>query len=207
MSTDGSRRRRIRWGIAAAVVAGALLAHAPLLRLCARAVIADMPLQQADAVLPMYQDPPLVAAATAAIVKRGYAPRVVLPRLRPSRLESVRLKQPRHEAWRNMLEDNGVPHESIVIAGSSIGSTRELASALVSSLGASGRVRVIVVASQPVSRLSLIDLRRAAVGLPLDITMHAVRTGEFDETNWWRSKRGRLAYADAYFLTLVRLFR
>jgi hypothetical protein len=69
------------------------------------------------------------------------------------------------------------------------------------------KIRVIVVASAPWSRLSRDDLRRDLAGSPIELLIYPVPPREFDEHTWWRSRHGLVTYFDAYYLWLVRLLR
>lgn len=166
------------------------------------------PLERADLILPLYHEPDTIPFAAADLYHRGYADRVAIRRTRPGRLEVLGLLPPPHEVWRRMLEAEGVPPAAIVVIGSKLDNNNfELAQAMVPFLGSRRKIRVIVVASAPLSRLSRHDLRRALAGFPIELLIYPVPPREFDERTWWRSRKGWITYFDVYCLWLLRFLR
>lgn len=192
-------------GLILAVALGLL--HAPILTGIATFMTIRDPLEPADLILPLYHDGDTVPFAAAELYRRGYADRVAVRRTRPTRLETMGLVPPPHEVWRAVLEAEGVPPEAIIMIGSQSGSEGELARAMTASLGSRKKIRVIVVATAPWSRLSRHDLRGSLVGSPIELRMYPVRPKDFDERTWWRSRKGWITYFDVYCLWLLRFLR
>jgi hypothetical protein len=167
------------------------------------------PLERADFILPLYHDSDSVSASVADLYRQRLAPRVVLHRVEPDRLEKLGLVPPPHEVWRKLLEARGVPARAIETIGSGVENDVELGSAVAGLARGSGsrRIRGIVVASAPGSRLSRDALRQGLGESPVDVWMHPVMPREIDERAWWRSRAGWVAYFDAYCLWLLGFIR
>lgn len=204
MTTRPWTRRGV---IAAALLAGAVAAHSPLLAGMARFMTVSTPLERADLVVPLYQDPDAVPAAAAAVLRDGYAPRIALHRRHPGRVEALGLILPRHEVWRRILEARGVPPAAILVVGRDIENDADLAAAITAALGPDRPGRIIVVASAPWSRLASNSLRRAFADTAVDIDMHAVPIAAFNDSTWWKTQSGLVTYFDVYTLWLLRFFR
>lgn len=200
-------RRKLIWIGALAVALALGLLHAQILTGLAAFMTIRDPLERADLILPLYHEGHTIPFAAAELYHRGYADRVAVRRTRPSRLETLGLLPPPHEVWRKVLEAEGVPPEAIITIGSQIENKGELARAVAAVLGSRGKIRVIVVASAPLSRLSRRELRRGLAGSPIELRMYPVRPREFDERTWWRSRQGWITYFDVYYLWLLRFLR
>lgn len=191
-------------GLVLALALGLL--HAQILTGIATFMTIRDPLERADLILPLYHGGDTVPFA-AELYRRGYADRVALGWTKPGRLEALGLVPSPHEAWRGVLEAEGVPPEAIVVIGSKIANEVELAQAVAAFLESRGKSRAIVVASAPLSRLSRHHLRRGLTGSPVELRMYPVWPREFDERTWWRSRRGWITYFDIYCLWLLRFLR
>lgn len=199
------RPRRLLVGIIGLLGALAVLWQ-PLLLGVASFMAARSPLDKADVILPLYQDSVSISAGVADLYRRGLAPRVVLYRVEPNRLEKLGLLPPAHEGWYKLLEARGVPPTAIETIGS-VKNNVELGHAIGGLARGSGRLRVIVVASAPTSRLSRDALRRGLGESPVDLLMHPVMPRNIDERAWWRSRAGWITYFDAYCLWLLGFVR
>jgi len=193
------------WIAVLVVIAAAAVFHVRVLAGVARFMSASDLVQPADAILPLYQDEnlPFVAAD---LYRRGFAARVVLGRMRPTRLEAAGLITPRYELWRKVLRIQGVPDAALEGIGQDLVNEVDLGRALVRSLTPQPR-RVIVVTSAPFGRLARNDLRSALAGSAIDLRVYPVYPREFDERTWWRGRHSALSYVDAYYLWFVRVLR
>ena len=198
--------RRVRSAITGLLLALALAAifHVPLLSSCGRVMTVDDRLEPVDVLVPFAHHPKALAA-TAELYRNGIAPRVLVPRMQLDRAEALGLAPPRHVQWRQLLERFGVAADVIEDTAIEAVDERDVGRALAAE--AAGRpLRVLVVASPPASRIVRNGLRRGVGSAPVIIRMHVVRVGP-DETNWWRSHDGRIAYFDAYTRWLIRALR
>lgn len=203
----GMRRTLRRAAILAALVAALVLAHRPLLAGVARLMTVETPIERADAILPLYQDPRTIPAAAATWLHRGFAKQILLYRPKLRRLEKLGLRPRPQEIMRRLLESQGVPPECIVEIGSDVDSASELVETLAGFLGPNRESRVIVVASAPRSRLTWAPLQNAVAGRLIDLRLDAVAPAEFDERTWWNTREGVITYFDSYVLLLLRFVR
>lgn len=198
-------RRRLVVGTVG-VLATVMISWQPLLLGVAAFMAASSPLEKADFILPLYHNSDSIPAGAADLYQRQLAPRVLLYRVKPNRLETLGLGPPAHEVWRKLLEARGVPPHAIDTIGSGVGSDLELADAI-SGLAQGRRLRVIVVASSPFSRLARDGLRKSLEGSGIDLRMHPVMPRNIDARAWWRSRAGWIGYFDAYCLWVLRFVR
>lgn len=197
------RRRRTLIGVIGGLIAVAILWRPLLLALAAFMGVSN-PLEKADLIVPLYQDSVAIPQAVADLYQQGLAPRVVLYRVEPNRLEKLGLTPPAHDGWYELLEARGVPKSAIESVGS-MKNFVELGHAI-GGLAQNRRLRVIVVASAPASRLSRAALRRGVGAAAVDLLMHPVVPTQIGRT-WWRSKAGWITYFDAYCVWLLRFVR
>jgi len=202
------KSRRLRWLVSALGVAAAvLLLWRPFLWGFAAFMHVSSPLRQVDVILPVYDESVSMSTAVADLYHRGLAPRIVLPRLRLDRLQELGLMPPDHEVWRRLLEARGVPPAAMETIGSDIDDAVELGAAVGRLAPGSSRLRVLVVASSPFSRLVRSALRRGVDAAAVDLVMYPVMPPDIDERAWWRSRDGWIAYFDAYCLWLIGFVR
>ena len=165
------------------------------------------PLGAADFIVPVYRDSHAVAAAVGDLYRRGVAPRVVLYRTQPGRLEKLGLLEPSHEAWHGLLQTHGVPADAILTLDPVVQNEVELGRTLRGLVSGSKPLRVIAVAFGPFSRLTRNALRKGLGEAEVDLRMHPVPPRSFDERRWWRSRAAWVIYFDSYCLWLLSFIR
>lgn len=196
------RGRRLGAALAAILlfVALLLLLRGPLLRSAARFLTVQDPLEHADAILMFAGDIDARPPLTAELFRQGLAPRVVL--VRPEDRAAQRLADVPNESElaRRVLIRLGVPDSAITIvpADTPATSTREEASVFAAYVERTGMQRVIAVTSAYHTRRSRWALRRALESDSVRVMMAPAEHEGFDETNWWRSEDGLLAYVIEY---------
>lgn len=193
--------------MAFAVALGIGVFHGQILTGLALFMTVRDPLDQADLILPLYHEGHTIPFAAAELYHQGYAKRVALLRTRPSRLEALGLIPSPHEVWRQVLEAQGVPREAIITIDSRIENSETGPEAVAPILGHARKIRIIGVASAPLSRLSRDDLRHRLAGFPIEISIYPVRPRDFDEQTWWHRRKGWITYFDVYYLWLLRSLR
>ena len=199
---------RRRWVVSLVVLLGLLaLLWQPFLLGVAAFMTVSSPVEKADFILPLYDDFDSVSAGVADLYRRQLAPRVVLYRMKPTRLEELSLVEPPHQVWGKLLEAKGVPPDAIEIIGSDVEDEVQLGNALSGLARDAGRIRLIVVVSGPRSRIARNALGRGLDGANVDLRMFPVTPPDIDERAWWRSRPGWIAYFDAYCLWLISFFR
>ena len=196
------RGRRLGAALAAflLVVALLLLLRGPLLRSAARFLTVADPLEHADAILMFAGDIDARPPRVAELFRQGLASRVVL--VRPEDRAAQRLADVPNESElaRRILIRLGVPDSviTIVAAESPATSTREEALIFAAYAERTGVARVIAVTSAYHTRRARWALRRALESDSVRLMMAPARHERFDETNWWRSEEGLLAYVTEY---------
>ena len=193
--------------MAFAVALGIGVFHGQILTGLALFMTVRDPLDQADLILTLYHAGHTIPFAAAELYHQGYAKRVALLRTRPSRLEALGLIPSPHEVWRKVLEAQGVPREAIITIDSRIENSETGPEAVALILGHARKIRIIGVASAPLSRLSRDDLRHRLAGFPIEISIYPVRPRDFDEQTWWHRRNGWITYFDVYYLWLLRFLR
>jgi uncharacterized SAM-binding protein YcdF (DUF218 family) len=175
------------------LVALAVVAHGPALRLIGRALVVEDPVAKADAIVVVAGGTPSREDAAAALFREGLAPDVVLSNpLTPDRVRQLITMGARRLDYqgesRLVLEQRGVPAQAIVALPQPV-KTTEAELKVVGELARSrGWRRVILVTSpQHSRRVKLVWSRQA----PADI-QSIVRIAQDDDSldgDWWRQRR------------------
>ncbi len=208
------RRRRLRW-LGAICVALLLLGlaayafHRPLLRGFARALTVDDAVAPADFLYVLGGDVNTRPFHAADLFRRGFAPRVVVPRTE-DRPASERGFYPNDaDVVVRILQHQGVPGSAIAMLRISGGvtSTQDEGRVLREYLQTHPAQRVIVVTSAYHTRRARWTLRRELEGLPVDLRMAAAPDDRFDASNWWTREAGFLAYVSEMLKFVHTLLR
>jgi hypothetical protein len=162
------------------------------------------PIQKADLILVMDDEGHTSPQAVADLYARGYAPTVVIPRLRLTRVEQLNITLHRHDLWRKVLGYGNVPTDKVIFLGEELKDSTAVGRALGEYTRSNNIKSVIVVTSPSFSRLTRNGLLKGLSGQPLNIMMYPVRTRYFDEHDWWHTRQGVLSYFDAYLLWTLR---
>jgi len=184
------------------LVALAVVAHGPALRLIGRALVVEDPVAKADAIVVVAGGTPSREDAAAALFREGLASNVVLSnpftpdRVRDLITMGVRRFDYQGEA-RVVLEHRGVPAEAIVALPQSV-KTTEAELKVVGELARSrGWRRVILVTSPQHSRRVKLAWSRQA---PADIQsiVRVAQDDDFLDGDWWRQRRAAEAVLHEY---------
>ena len=168
----------------------------PLLTGMANAVIVDDSLAPADFVFVLGGDPQLRLTHAATLVRRGFAPRVVVMAA-PLHSGSVpgTNSDPAHP-FVQIVREQDVPDSAItVLRIQRVGSTRVEGRVLRTYLQMNPARRAIIVTSAYHTRRANWTIRRELRGIPVDIRMSASPDPGFDASNWWQTEEGLVAYA------------
>ena len=163
----------------------------PLLTSVGRLVVEDTPLARADVVV-VLTNTPRIAAATAAIVKSGYAPRVLLFTSVPQADDDVLAKlglavvKP-HDVAIKVLHASGVAPERIVLVPRAPNGTNEAAREVIRYAQRHGLARVIVVTERSHTRRAARLLRRE-LNAPGGVMVRAAPGDAFRPESWWRDR-------------------
>ncbi len=203
------RRRRGRRRLIAlsALFAASLLAwllRAQLLTAAARFLSVHDPLRRADAIFVFGGDPDIRPFAAAALYRRGWAPRVLVPGMETGRLASLDLVPPQTELFRGVLRKEGVPDSAVEVlempGGTS--STTEDAQVLRAWLRRTGAHRVIAVTTTYHTRRARYALHRALHGMDVRVVMYGAPTRGYTEHDWWQAEAGLTTYVNEYIKLL-----
>jgi uncharacterized SAM-binding protein YcdF (DUF218 family) len=168
----------------ALLVLAVYLARHPLMRLAARELVVEDPLEKADAIIILSDDNFYADRATRAaeLYRQGLAPVVVASgiRLRPYAGIS--------ELMTHDLAERGVPKERIVPFPQDADGTREEAVALRNFLAGKGWKSVIVVTSNYHTRRARLIFRKTFPS-DLKIEVASARDADFDPSNWYEHPR------------------
>jgi hypothetical protein len=198
------RRRRLIGG--AALVAGFLLWRPALIGV-AKFMHVSTPVERADFILPLFRESTAVPAAAAALYREGLAPRVLLYRTEPNRIEALGLSPPAYDTWRRLLEARGVPSEAITPLDAVVSSEVQIGRALRALDNGSKPIRVVAVTFGPTSRLSRNALRRGLGDSRIDLRIYSATSRSFDPNRWWHTRSAWIVYFDSYCLWLRSLIR
>ena len=184
------------------LVAFAVVAHGPALRLIGRALVVEDPVAKADAIVVVAGGTPSREDAAATLFREGLAPNVVLSnpftpdRVRDLISRGVRRLDYQGEA-RVVLEYRGVPAEAIVALSQSV-KTTEAELKVVGELARSrGWRRVILVTSaQHSRRVKLVWSRQAPAGI--QSIVRVAQDDDFLDGDWWRQRRAAEAVLHEY---------
>jgi uncharacterized SAM-binding protein YcdF (DUF218 family) len=184
------------------LVALAVVAHGPALRLIGRALVVEDPVAKADAIVVVAGGTPSREDAAAALFREGLAPDVVLSNpLTPDRVRQLITMGARRLDYqgesRLVLEQRGVPAQAIVALPQPV-KTTEAELKVVGELARSrGWRRVILVTSpQHSRRVKLVWSRQA----PADIQsiVRIAQDDDFLDGDWWRQRRAAEAVLHEY---------
>ena len=184
------------------LVALAVVAHGPALRLIGRALVVEDPVAKADAIVVVAGGTPSREDAAATLFREGLAPDVVLSNaFTPDRVRDLITMGIRRFDYqgesRIVLEQRGVPTHAIVALSQTV-KTTEAELKVVGELARSrGWRRVILVTSpQHSRRVKLVWSRQA----PADIQsiVRIAQDNDFLDGDWWRKRREAEAVLHEY---------
>jgi uncharacterized SAM-binding protein YcdF (DUF218 family) len=155
---------------------------------------------QADLIYVLGGNPDYRPAAAAELYLQGYAPRIILSRIRDNDATNMGVIRNETDAAREILLRLGVPDSAITVTnfGSGVASTTDDARALAEYLRLHPAERVMVLTSRYHTRRALWNVRQQlGEGAP-EILLIGVTDPRFTAQNWWRSEAGMLAYTEEY---------
>lgn len=198
------RSRGRRWLIVLASLAGAALLcwllRAPILTSVGRFLTVHDRLQRADAIFVFGGDPDVRPFEAAALYRRGWAPRVLVPGMETGKLASIGMVPTQTQLFTGVLRHEGVPDSAVMVLtmpGGTASTTDDVA-VLRDWIRRTGARRVIAVTTDYHTRRARFALRRGLKGMDVRVMMHGVPARGFDETNWWRSESGLVTYVNEY---------
>jgi hypothetical protein len=190
------RKWRRRLTIVAVLVLAVWMFHARLLRGIAGGLIVEDPRGPAPAVLILDGDRQFDSAAE---LSRAGAATILVYRCRPDRLARMGIMPRGDETARRELLQRGVSDQDVEILVGESATRSRIAAALGQWLADHPDQTVNVLCDRFTSRTWKIVLQRAvAPALAANIQIVPLSNRQFDETNWWRSKPGTMAFVNSY---------
>ena len=188
-------------GLTACVLAATLSARAHLLPAAAAWLDVGRPPQPADAVFMLLGDPNTRSMTAAALVRAGWAPRVLLNTLAPTEQEKKGVVPPAHEIHRRMLLHCGVAAADIVLLDNQARTTYDEVLGLASYLDSRPDWQVLVVTDGPHTRRSRWILRRVLGERAKQISLVSTVADECPPDSWWQNEAG-FAFVVSEYLKL-----
>jgi uncharacterized SAM-binding protein YcdF (DUF218 family) len=195
--------RRPGWmiaGLVGALVLAGVLLRGPILSATASFLHVGEEPVPADVIFLLGGDIHARPEGAAELYRNGFAPRIVLTRVRESLATRSGAMPNETDATARFLEYLGVPDTSIVVLRPPDGaaSTTEEAVMLREYLLRNPAERVLVVTSDFHTRRARWNLTRQLRGVPVEVRMVGVPDPRFDERDWWRNEHGMVAYFAEY---------
>jgi uncharacterized SAM-binding protein YcdF (DUF218 family) len=184
--------------VALAAVAWAL--RAPVLTAAARFLTVRDPLRKADAIFVFGGDPDIRPFAAAELYRQGWAPRVLIPGMETGPAAVLGIVPTQTDVFSQVLQAKGVPSSAIRILTKPGGtsSTTQDVQVLRGYVLRHHLRSVIAVTTAYHSRRARWALRHGLKGTGVRVMMYSAPSIGYDETNWWRSEDGMMAYFEEY---------
>lgn len=206
MELGNLARRSRRWFrlpivLAAGLVSALALGYAarePLLVGAARILTVDDAEAPADYLVVLGGGAETRPFEAAALYRRGLAPKVLVFEHKTDRITDLGLAPTHDELYRKVLELEGVRSGAIQRVPGVVDSSWDEARALREYLASYPAKRLILVTSAEHTRRARWVFRKVLAQVPVDVQMAAARHLRFDETNWWKTDEGALAYLHEY---------
>jgi uncharacterized SAM-binding protein YcdF (DUF218 family) len=155
---------------------------------------------RADLIYVLGGNPEYRPAAAAKLYLQGYAPRIVLSRIRDNDANLMGVIKNETDASHEILLRLGVPESAIVVTnfGDGVASTTDDARSLAEYVRQTPVERVIVLTSRYHTRRARWNFRQQLDDGGPEILVIGVTDPRFTAQNWWRSEAGMLAYTEEY---------
>jgi len=173
-------------------------AHEPLLIATARALTLDDAEAPADYIVVLGGGAETRPFSAADLYRKGYAPAVLLFTHKTDRVTDLGLAPTHDELYRNVLAFEGVPSTAIQRVPGIVDGSGDEAQMLRRFLVFHPARRVILVTSAEHTLRARWIFRQTLADLSVDVRVAAARHLRFDETTWWKTDAGALAYLHEY---------
>ncbi len=211
-------RWRRRLLLAGALIAVLVLCHGPLFRLAAGILVADDPLETADAVVVMARNGPYVAVPfdeLADLYQKKLVREILLIEDRSSRLIEAGVLPPLEPIVRRELAARGVPDKALTVRAGKFHSPWNVARDLGNWLAEHPQATVICLADELDSRSSRAVMTSALDGNQLGgnllggnlaqrVRWRALPDRRYGVSDWWHTRQGITSLVGAY-VTLLHI--
>ena len=163
--------------------------------------------EPADAVMLLNGELNCRPFTAAALVKGGWARRVLMATVAPAAQGTEPVTLSWHEANRRVLLRCGIPQENIVLLDAGARTTFDEAVALSRFLATSPDARLLIVTDGPHTRRARWVFRWVLGERARQISMISAPLDDFQAENWWKSEQGFSYVIAEYFKLLFYLVR
>lgn len=191
------RRRLVRWllGLLAVFLAAFLFRHQ--LMACAASwwVVSDPPVAAA-AIVVLGGGPDSRPFAAAKLFKEGYAPKILLPKVKPSPTELLGLKRNDTDLAREVLLYEGVPASAIELIGTDVTSTFDETVAVLSWLkehSTPAAALVLIPTETFFTRRTKWIFKKQLEGVAAPVVI-AIPAGTYTTEDWWKHEEGLIDF-------------
>jgi uncharacterized SAM-binding protein YcdF (DUF218 family) len=136
--------------------------------------------------------------AAAALVKAGFAHKVLVPRARTSPQEHPSVMPPMHEVIRRVLRHRGVAEADIVVLDQPVSHTFDEAASLAAFLKSRPAAAVIVVTNDFHSRRARWIFRHVLQDRARQLCFVSVPNEQFLAAHWWQTEQGFIPVVGEY---------
>ncbi len=207
-----TKRRRRRRRCAVALLLVAMLASAwawrePLLIRTAEWLDVGQPPQRADYIMLLNGDENTRPFVAAAVVKQGFAPKVLIAEVAKKSPKGGLILPPMHEINRQVLIHRGIAPSDITILPASATTTRDEARALADFLKDRPDARVLVVTSDYHTRRSRWIFGKELGVQSRQLSFVSAPSDDFRLAHWWQDEAGFVAIGSEYLKLPFYLIR
>jgi len=160
------------------------------------------PPQTADAVVLLNGGENTRPFVAAALVRGGWAPKVILNTVALHPVEQSRAIPPSHEIALRVMEYAGVAREHVEQLGTSAQTTFDEARGVAAYLDSHPMKRLLLVTEAPHTRRARWIFRRIMGNQNVEISVVSAPPDGFDLGTWWRKEEGVLFVVSEYFKLL-----
>jgi len=168
----------------------------PLLRGAASWWVVSDPPAPAAAIVVLGGAPDSRPFAAAKLYKEGYAPKILLPKVKPSPLEAIGLRRNDTDLAREVLLYEGVPESAIELIGTDVSSTFDETGAVLSWLKEhpdAGPPVVIIPTETFFTRRTKWIFRRKLEGVAIPVVT-AIPSRTYTTSDWWQHEEGLIDF-------------
>ncbi len=191
-------RRRFRIALLiflVVIITGFLFRH-PLMRAAASGWVVDEPPTKAAAIVVLGGSPESRPFAAAKLFHDGYAPKVLLPRVKPGPAVALGLKANDTEIARAVLIHEGVPESAIELIGTDVSSTFEETQAVKTWLkdSAEGSPATILIPTETFFTRRTRWIFQKTLDTSATARVVAIPAAGYTTSDWWEHEEGLIDF-------------
>ena len=184
------RRLVVAGALGVGLLAGLYAGRQRLLPAMANWLDVGGPLQEADYVLPLGSGEDSRVMMAAAIVKAGWAPRVLVTKTVVSPEAKEGIIPPTYEIYRTVLRHYGIPDRDVLLLGDEIDHTYGEIQALAEFLQSAPQARVLIVTDGYHTRRTRLAVSYLLKDRPGQVSLISSPSDTIAPQTWWRHEEG-----------------